>query len=298
MQRDRERVFHLILRLVPGLVPALLAHSARSRKWPALAETSCSGAPSRITISPGVQVGAAQRLAELRYAGAQLIRGRRSLGPHPHRSAIAAQRDQRMHGTAGSTSSVKRARHILLAASTSGVALSARNLELRHRRALLRHERNFKVPARRHGIDPAGDGINLVRQRGDLQQRLPRDGAVGVGEQMAHGALQRRIRHQRGGHHRLRRRQRAADRRRRHVGAGKFRIVDIGKFCSGHHRQQRQHQAVVEHQPRLISCCKRARQRDWPAPPPAAASARRRWPRRAPPHRPAWSRASLRLRRH
>src|SRR6185437_5725135 len=41
MQRDRE------------LVLGRTAHSARSRKCPALAETSCNGAPSRTTISPG-----------------------------------------------------------------------------------------------------------------------------------------------------------------------------------------------------------------------------------------------------
>src|SRR5271169_1957876 len=41
MQRDRELIFFLH------------AHSARSRKWPACAETGCTGAPSRTTISPG-----------------------------------------------------------------------------------------------------------------------------------------------------------------------------------------------------------------------------------------------------
>src|SRR5258708_22019660 len=47
MQRDRELFFG-------NLAFGWFAHSARSRKWPALAETSCNGAPSRITISPGV----------------------------------------------------------------------------------------------------------------------------------------------------------------------------------------------------------------------------------------------------
>src|SRR5581483_7784961 len=41
MQRDRERHF------------CVRAHSARSRKWPALAGAGCGGAPSRITMSPG-----------------------------------------------------------------------------------------------------------------------------------------------------------------------------------------------------------------------------------------------------
>src|SRR5262249_46384032 len=35
------------------LVPGLNAHSARSRKWPALAGWGCGGAPWRITMSPG-----------------------------------------------------------------------------------------------------------------------------------------------------------------------------------------------------------------------------------------------------
>src|SRR5665213_2826458 len=41
MQRDRE------------LSLGLFAHSARSRKCPALVKTGCGGAPSRITMSPG-----------------------------------------------------------------------------------------------------------------------------------------------------------------------------------------------------------------------------------------------------
>ena len=52
-----------------------------------------------------------------------------------------------------------------------------RNLELRHGRALRRHKRNFEIPARHGRIEPRCRRVGLARQRGDLQQRLPRDGA-------------------------------------------------------------------------------------------------------------------------
>ena len=98
-------------------------------------------------------------------------------------------------------------------------AAVARNLELRHRRALRRRERNFEIPARHGRIDAVARWVGTIRQRGHLQQRLPRDRSIGVVEQTMHGGGKRRVGRERRRRDRLRRRQRAAERRRRRVGA-------------------------------------------------------------------------------
>ena len=97
-------------------------------------------------------------------------------------------------------------------------AAVARNLELRHRRALRRRERNFEIPARHVHVGLRRRIVDTVRQRRHLQQGLPRNGGVGVVEQMMRGGRERRIRRNRRRGNRLRGGKRAAKRRRRGVG--------------------------------------------------------------------------------
>src|SRR5260370_2177390 len=49
---DPRRAGPVVMQFDGELVPCLHAHSARSRKCPALAGTGCGGTPSRIKISP------------------------------------------------------------------------------------------------------------------------------------------------------------------------------------------------------------------------------------------------------
>ena len=90
-------------------------------------------------------------------------------------------------GPVGSTSSVNRARHTRWRPRPGLAAAIARDLELRHRRALRRHERDFEMPARRGRVDLRPRSVDAVRQRSDLQQRLPRDRAIGLVKQMMRG---------------------------------------------------------------------------------------------------------------
>ena len=74
--------------------------------------------------------------------------------------------------------------------------------------------------------------IDAIRQRGHLQQRLPRDRGVGVVEQMMRRGRERRIRRDRWRRDRLRRRKRAAKWRRRRVGVkGDVGVAEIFRHC-------------------------------------------------------------------
>src|SRR5882757_4022701 len=112
MQRDRQPVF------------GVEAHSARSRKCPALAAGGCGGAPSRTTISPGLS--SAWVSAWLNCAAparnCAAVAGRSA---HIRTDVVSPVSDiNACSGPAGSTSSEKRARHTRFAASTSTVPLS------------------------------------------------------------------------------------------------------------------------------------------------------------------------------
>ena len=58
----------------------------------------CGGVPSRTTMSPGLSSARVSAWLSSTDAGAELLRRRRPLRPHPHESLVAVQRDQRMHG--------------------------------------------------------------------------------------------------------------------------------------------------------------------------------------------------------
>ena len=112
-------------------------------------------------------------------------------------------------------------RHRLGAAAITG------NLELRHRGALRRRERDFKAPARAAGVGRVVEcgsrrRIEPVGQRGHLQQGLPRDRGIGVGEQMMRGWRERCLRRDRRFGDRLRGGQGAAERRRWHIVAQRY----------------------------------------------------------------------------
>ena len=168
----------------------------------------------------GPKFGLAQRLAQLR-------RHRRAIAPRSPgapptsapRSCSPVSDTSAWTGPAGSTSSENRARHTRLAASTSSLAAVARNLELRHRRALRRDERNLEIPARRAGVDFESRAVDAIRQRGHLQQAsaarsphpYPRADDARSSASGASGAIDGRC-------DRLRRRKRAAKWRRRRIG--------------------------------------------------------------------------------
>ena len=100
-------------------------------------------------MSPGSSSAWRSAWLERIGIGAQLCGGLRPLRPHPHRGLVADQRHQRVHRTG--RLDVEREARAPDARRCSGldlVAAVARNLELRHRRALRRGEGNFETPAR------------------------------------------------------------------------------------------------------------------------------------------------------
>ena len=98
----------------------------------------------------GLQLGAAQRLAQFAGAGAQLLPRSPAAPPtsaprscrRSARPAHARDRPARRRARTARARPAWRPRRLVAAAV-------ARNLELRHRRALRRHERNLEIPARR-----------------------------------------------------------------------------------------------------------------------------------------------------
>ena len=179
----------------------------------------------------GLKLGLAQGLAELRGTGAQLRRGGRPLRPHPHRRALAAQRDQRMDRSGGLDVERESCPPDPLGCRDLAAAAVARDFELRNGRSLRRRKRNFKTPARRGGIQARARGIDAIRQGGHLQQGLPRNGGVGIAEQLMRTCRKRRIGSDRRWRDRLRRRQCAAKRRWRRVGMdGDVVVADI-RWC-------------------------------------------------------------------
>ncbi len=168
----------------------------------------------------GLKLGRAERLAKLVGPCAQLRRGRGPLRPHPHRGALAAEGDQRMHGAGRldierETRLPDPLRGFVVAAATV-----ARDLELRHRGALRGRERDLEIPARHRCIDRVARSISAIGQGGDLQQRLARDRSIRIVEQAMGDAAKRRIRRNRRRGNGLRRRQRAAKWRRRSEARG------------------------------------------------------------------------------
>src|SRR5882724_4049893 len=107
MQRDGELVFQL------------RAHSARSRKCPALAGAGCGGAPSRITISPG----SSSALISAWLSSPALDRNCAAVaGRSAHiRTEVRSPESEisAWTGPAGSTSSENRARQTCFLAATS-----------------------------------------------------------------------------------------------------------------------------------------------------------------------------------
>ncbi len=102
-----------------------------------------------------LQLRLAQGAAELDGVLAQPHRRGGTFGPHPHRGRLSAQRDDRMHRARGLHIQGKSRAPDLMRPRCRGLAAAvARNLELRHRRALRRGERNLEVPARHAGVDP------------------------------------------------------------------------------------------------------------------------------------------------
>ena len=184
-------------------------------------------------MSPGCSSARLSAWLRSRCAGAQLRRGRRPFRPDPHRGLFAGERHQRVNRTGRLDVERKpRPPHPLgrldfLAAAVAG------NLELRHRRALRRRERNFEIPARHIHVGLRRRSVDTVRQGRHLQQGLPRDGGIGVVEQMMRGRLERRMRRDRGRCDGLGGRQRAANRRRRRVGVkGHVRATSVFR-CGG-----------------------------------------------------------------
>jgi hypothetical protein len=111
-----------------------------------------------------VELGAAQRLAQLGRAGAKLRGGGRTLRPHPHGGLLAGQRHQRMHRS-GRLDIEREAGPPDPLGRLDGVgATVAGNLELRHRRALRRRERDFEMPAWRGDVDPRIRRVDAVGQ--------------------------------------------------------------------------------------------------------------------------------------
>ena len=110
-------------------------------------------------------------------------------------------------GPIGSTSSEKRARQIARLRVGFGGAAVAAHLELRDRGPLRRCERHLEIPAL-HSFRARLAG--LIGQRGDLQQRLPRERAVGLGDQLVGDLVRRGVRGDRRRGDRLRGERRAA----------------------------------------------------------------------------------------
>ncbi len=154
-----------------------------------------------------------------RRAVAQLRRRLGALGPQPHGGVAAAKRDHRMHGACGLDVQRKPRAPDRTGLFDLGVFLGvALDLELRHGRALRRGEGNLERPARMLAALALLHG--RLRHRGDLEQRLTRDGGVGLLEQTVPHDQRRVIRCQRRRGDDLRRRIGATERRRRNVRGG------------------------------------------------------------------------------
>ena len=131
MQRDRKRF-------------GIHAHSARSRKCPARRRRRLRRFAVADHDIAGLKFGAAQCLAQLRRAGAQLRRGRRPFRPHPHRGLLADKRNQCVNRTGRLDVERETRPPYPLGGLDLVAAAIARNLELRHRGALRRHKREFR----------------------------------------------------------------------------------------------------------------------------------------------------------
>src|SRR4029453_1236477 len=84
----------------------------------------------------GLQFGAAERLAELWHSGPELLRRRPAFPPQPRRGLVARQRYQRVNRPGRLDVEREAGAPDPLGGLDLLVAAVARNLELRHRRAL------------------------------------------------------------------------------------------------------------------------------------------------------------------
>src|SRR5262249_53247988 len=115
---DARRAVAVVMQRDGKLVD-VRAHSARSRKWPAVVTCGCGGVPSRTTMSPGLSSAraSARPSSALPARSFSAVAGRSAhirTDVFSPTSAISA-----CTGPVGSTSSVKRARQTFLAASTA-----------------------------------------------------------------------------------------------------------------------------------------------------------------------------------